>query len=127
MHKLNRYETRVFTTWVEGRVCYTEVKNKSDIEIRDARENTEIVRKLSTTENIPILVDLRKIKSISKEARDHFSMRDRMPGVNAIAMLINSPVSKIIGNFFLGLNKPSVPTQLFTSKQKALLWLKSLD
>jgi len=70
------------------------------------------------------LVDLRDINSITKEARDHFSMRDRKPAVSAIAMLVKSPVSSIIGNFFLGLNKPSVPTHLFTSEVKAVNWLE---
>ncbi len=44
--------------------------------------------------------------------------------ITAIAMLINSPGSRIIGNFFLGINKPSVPTKLFNEKNKAIEWLK---
>jgi len=117
-------ETRVFYTWMENGICFTEVKQDGIIELPDAEENTIVVKKLTNNSACPILVDLRKIRSISKEARDHFSMRNRVPGVNAIAMLIKSPVSRIIGNFFLGLNKPVVETQLFTSKQKALGWVE---
>jgi hypothetical protein len=29
-----------------------------------------------------------------------------------------------MGNFFLGLNKPHFPTKLFTSEEKAEVWLK---
>lgn len=42
----------------------------------------------------------------------------------AVALLVKTPVSSIIGNFFLGLNKPSFPTKLFTEKEEAIFWLK---
>ena len=118
-------ETRIFyTSMDEGGFLRTLVKPGSEIQVEDARENTEAVIRLSGGKNFPILVDLRKIKSISKEARDHFSMRNRKPHVTAIAMLVSSPVSKIIGNFFLGLNKPTVPTRMFTSESDAVEWIR---
>ncbi|MGQ0827149.1 MAG: DUF7793 family protein [Bacteroidota bacterium] len=119
-----KIETRVFHTWLQDGICYTKVKEGSVIDLKDAIENTEAVIKVSAGVIYPMLVDLRVINSITKEARDHFSMRNRKPGVNSIAMLVKSPVSSIIGNFFLGLNKPSVPTHLFTSETKALKWLE---
>jgi hypothetical protein len=115
-------ETNVFITWMENGMCFTEVKPNAVIQLKDAEGNTVAVKKITGDRVFPIVVDLTKIRSISKEARDHFSMRNRTPGVNAIAMLIKSPVSRIIGNFFLGLNKPAVPTQLFISRQKAIAW-----
>jgi len=117
-------ETRVFNTWLQDGICYTRVKPAAVIGLADAIENSEVVLKVSGGVVYPMLVDLRMINSITKEARDHFSMRGRKPGVNSIAMLVKSPVSSIIGNFFLGLNKPVVPTHLFTSEPKALKWLE---
>ena len=119
-----KIETRVFYTWLQDGICYTKVKTGSIINLDDAIENTKIVAELSGKMIHPMLVDLRTINSIDKEARDHFSMKNRKAGVSAIAMLIKSPVSRIIGNFFLGLNKPKVPTQLFTSEIKAVNWLQ---
>lgn len=116
--------TRVFTTWLQDGVCRTKVKQAAIIELSDAIENSKTVTELSAGEIYPLLVDLREINSIAKEARDHFSMKGRKPGVLAIAMLVKSPVSSIVGNFFLGLNKPTVPTHLFTSETKALQWLE---
>ena len=118
-------ETQIFFTSLEkDGYILTRVKPDSEIQVEDAKDNTEAVKKVSGDSNFPILVDLREIKSISKEARDHFSMRGRKPHVTAIAMLIKSPVSKIIGNFFLGLNKPIVPTRLFTNETDAKTWMK---
>jgi len=117
-------ETRVFQTYIKDGICYTTVKLNASVELEDAKGNTATVRELSNGLIYPILVDLRLINTITKEARDYFSMNERSAGVNAIAMLVKSPVSSIIGNFFLGLNKPKVPTQLFTSENKAVEWLQ---
>jgi hypothetical protein len=43
---------------------------------------------------------------------------------SAAALLIGSPLTRAIGNFFMGLNKPLIPTRLFTSETEALAWLK---
>lgn len=117
--------TRCFDTFiVEGEVCVTIVKKDSEITLDDALENTRAVQKVSNGINYPMLVDTREIRSISKEARDHFSMRNRTGHVNCIAVLIESPVSMVVGNFFMGLNKPAVPTKLFTTPEKAFKWLE---
>ncbi len=118
-------DLRAFKTWLgaDG-ICYTVVKPNSVIELQDAHANTLAVKEVSSGSTFPILVNLKEINYISKEARNHFSMQNRSAGVTAIAMLIKSPGSRIIGNFFLGLNKPTVPTKLFTDKNKAIAWLK---
>ena len=42
----------------------------------------------------------------------------------AQALVIDSGPSRVMGNFFLGLNKPRFPTKLFTSEAKAEAWLR---
>jgi len=116
-------ESDVFRTYLKNNICYSIVKSNAVIELKDAEANTFTVKQISKGKIYPILVDIREIKEIKKEARDHFTMKNRVPGVLAIAILINSPLSKIIGNFFMGINKPSVPSQLFTSEEKAIAWL----
>ena len=120
-------ETRVFKTWIgkEG-ICHTVVKPKAEIRIEDTIKNTELVKEISNGNTYPMLVDIRVIKSINKPARDYFATHHHVPTVKAIGVLVKSPVSEMIGSFFLGFNRPGVPLQLFTSKKKALTWLKQL-
>jgi hypothetical protein len=114
----------VFTTTLDKRgFIISKVRPGSEIGLNEAKGNTQAVIDISGGSNYPIFVDIREIKSISKEARDHFSMRGRKPNVTAIAMLVSSPLSRIIGNFFLGLNKPTVPTKMFTSEPDAISWM----
>lgn len=117
-------ELRAFTSWLgNDGICYTVVRANAIVDIQDALENSSSIKEISGDTIYPILVNLKEINSISKEARDHFSMQKRIPGVSAIAMLIKSPVSRIIGNFFLGINKSAVPTKLFTVESDAVAWL----
>jgi hypothetical protein len=119
-------ETKAFVTYLnEDGIAITRVKQDAEITITEAKANTNAVIKLTGGRTCPILVDTRRIKSISNEAREHFAMRGRIAHVNSIALLIQSPVSRIIGNFYISLNKPAVPTRLFTDEAAALLWLKS--
>lgn len=125
--KNKRIELRAFTSWLgNDGICYTVVKPNAIVNLQDAQENSCSVKEISEGTIYPLLVNLMEINSISKEARDHFSMQNRTPGVSAIAMLIRSPVSRIIGNFFLGMNRSVVPTKLFTDESEAVSWLKQV-
>jgi hypothetical protein len=53
-------------------------------------------------------------------------MNNRDSNVSAFAIIIQSPLSRVIGNFFMGLNKPRVPARLFKSEKEAVKWLKEL-
>jgi hypothetical protein len=106
-------------------ICHSIVEHGAEITLPDAEENTRLVASITQGNKPPILVDIRDILSITKEARDHFSMKNREPGVIAIALLIKSPVSRVIGNFYLGISRPRVPTRLFTSEAQAVNWLKT--
>lgn len=125
---LSMIETRIFYTSFEKEgYILTRVKPGSEIQLQDAEDNTAAVIKISDGIIYPILVDLRGIKSISKEARDHFSMRGRTPSVSAVAMLVKSPVSRIIGNFYIGFAKPVVPTRMFSAEKEAIGWVKNQE
>ncbi len=70
----------------------------------------------------PSLFDVRAVKSISKEARDYMA-NEGNDLVEASALLINSAVLRMMGNFYISVNKPQKPTQLFNAENKAIDWL----
>ena len=39
------------------------------------------------------------------------------------ALVVGSPVSRVIGNFFVGLNRPKYPLRLFDDQEFATAWL----
>ena len=74
-----------------------------------------------------VLIDMTAVTEISKEARDYFANERTASIQRATALLIGSPVSRVIGNFFMGLNKPISPTRLFTDPHKAIQWLHTFS
>ncbi|HTA61857.1 MAG TPA: STAS/SEC14 domain-containing protein [Bacteroidia bacterium] len=119
------YDVTCYWTWmgVDG-IARTKVKPQAEVTLKESKENSEAVNGLYKNKKFPLLIDARQIKSITKEARDHFSIQNRSTNINSFAVIIESPLSRIIGNFFMGLNKPSVPAKLFNNEQDAIAWLK---
>lgn len=70
----------------------------------------------------PVLVDIRQMKSVTREARAVFS--NAADSFSALALLAGSPRTQLIANFFFSLSRPKVPRQMFTDEEKALAWLR---
>lgn len=117
-------ELTAFWTWMEDDgIVRTRVKPGAEIDLKMARENSKAVNSFFTGSKFPLLVDTRAIKSMTRDARQHFTIRNRDSHVNRLAIVIKSPVSKVIANFFMGVNKPDVPSKIFNSEEKAITWL----
>jgi hypothetical protein len=77
---------------------------------------------LTKGKRIPHLADIRLLKSMSRDARKVFG--DAGDSYTALALLASSPVARMIGNFFIGLNRTRTPTQMFSEEAKAIAWLR---
>jgi len=74
----------------------------------------------------PTVVVAGGVKSVTREAREFFAQSDENRSVSScVALVVNSPVARVIGNFFMGLNKPRIPTRLFKSVEDALPWVRT--
>ena len=91
-----------------------------------ARENIAAMTLLAGNALFPALIDIRNSVSISQKARQYYSGDETKKKFTAAALLVSSGVSMIIGNFFLGLNKPSFPVKVFLNEDKAVNWLKKM-
>ena len=112
-----------FEKWVAK--TYPDINNLvAIVDLKVAKEEVAAYVVLCKNEARPILVDIRNIKSVTGEARSHLAGEESAKVTRAVALLISSPLSRIIGKFFLGLNKTSFPSKLFTSEEEAFLWLR---
>lgn len=92
--------------------------------IEDAHNNIDAMEQVCQGQKRPTLVDITKVKSQERGAREYYTGPHTASFQSAVAVMINSPMSKLLGNFYLGFNKPEVPIKLFTSQADALVWLK---
>jgi hypothetical protein len=118
-------ELFVFWTWMgDDGICRTKTKPDAVVNLKEAVENSMAVDSFYEGKKFPILIDARQVKSMAKEARAHFSTNGRKTNINAMAIMVKSPLSRVIGNFFMGLNKPPVPAKLFDDESEAVIWCK---
>ena len=95
-----------------------------EVTVDGAKKHFEACEKLAKGKRHPVLVDLRNIKSVDHQARKYLAGDVATKLTKASAVLVGSPVSRVIGNFFIGLNKPPYPIKLFTSEPEAMEWLR---
>lgn len=106
----------------EGIIVVESNGNDVSGSLEAAQEILEAVQAICGEKKYPMLSRNLGVRAISKEER-HFYMNIKNGPVTAVAMLISNPFERILGNFFMGINKISVPCKLFTEEEAALTWL----
>ena len=91
-----------------------------------ARDETAVMAELTGGRGAPVLVDIRGARSVTGEARTFYSSGEAKRVFKAVAFLVESAVSRVIGSFFISLNRPPYPCRLFTNEPDAVEWLKGL-
>jgi hypothetical protein len=121
----NALSITTFWTWMgDDGICRTQTKPQAEIGVKEALENSVAVSSFYKSKKFPLLVDARNVKSIARDARKHFSTNGRDTKITSFALIVKSPLSRVIGNFFMGLNKPAIPARLFDDADDAIAWLK---
>jgi len=70
------------------------------------------------------MIIARGVTGIDKSARDYLSSAEATEGLIAMALVIGSSFQRIMGNFFISVNKTSMPVRMFTTESGAGKWLK---
>lgn len=91
----------------------------------DARENLDAALRATAGTRRPILVDITRCLPLDAETRHVYSGELLVEGFTALALLIEaSPFGRMVGNVYLRVARPGIPTHLFTSNERALEWLR---
>ena len=94
-------------------------------ELKDAQDNLAVIAGFASDKKRPVLIDMRAMTRIEREARIYYATGGGRLVVTAVALLISSPVSRVIANFAIAVTPPPVPMRLFTSEAEAVVWLKN--
>lgn len=123
MAQAERRQGRGQTMWLEGGVLRCEILPGRQT-AADARENVRIIGELAQGQRLPMLIDVRRGTAVSREARLIYGGPENAKNVAAVAFLVDSPLSRVLGNFFLGLKPSAYPIRLFGEQAAALAWLQ---
>lgn len=105
-------------------ILHTVIQEGMHVTLADANAHLQAGVELTNGAKHPVLVDVRKIKSMDRAARMHYAISGVERVELAVAILVGTPVAQVIGNFFMSINRAATPTSLFTDEEKALEWLR---
>jgi len=118
-------ETSTASFWLHNDgIIQSVIKKDAKLILKDAIENVEIMEKIGSPPRL-LFADIRLVKSVTKELRDYFASKEVAQIIPVRAILVGSPVAKIMGNMFLRVMNPSFEAKIFTEEEPALAWLRS--
>lgn len=96
--------------------------NNIDIVLRHVVEESNLILKLIEGNKKSIVVDIRNVRSIDREAREFFK-NFLESYIVAVGIVVDNPISRMIGNIVIGFNRPkNVSTKIFTTIKEAKEW-----
>ncbi len=122
--KIKETENIVFSLGDDG-ILYIECLPNTIMTLDEGKLSTKTGLELTEGKPMPLLCDLKNVTRMTQECRRYFAGPVHAEMFTKCALLITNPISRIIGNFFLGANKPLKPTRLFTKKEEAIKWLEN--
>lgn len=106
-----------------GGILYGQYK-VAEIDLATAKAATFLRQQITGGHPMPAIADISAVKQVPKDTREFFSSLQAGEDLPALAVVINNPVTRTMGNFFLKFHQPKYPFRLFTSMDEATLWIK---
>lgn len=119
----SRFSLPYLSMWMEGEILCGEYTKDLHLSLEVAKACVEARLFFSKGKMSVLLVDMRGIKSTTRDARQYMATIGATL-VKACALITGSGFNRTLGNIFLTIDKPAVPTKLFTDKEKAKAWLQ---
>ena len=108
----------------EDGIVNTDILISEPLSLEQAKELFNAYLEITNGKKVPHLFTVTKFAMIEKDVMEFIAEVGNKKG-KADAFVIHSLSQKILGNFYLKFHKPSIPTKFFSSKEKAIEWLKS--
>ena len=102
----------VQVVWVPGATAHLE----------DAIATVDAMARLTGGRRIPLLVDMRDTGPQDRATRAGWTRNDAS---SAVGLIVGTPLSRMVGNLFIRMNKPPFPVRLFDNEASAIKWLKA--
>jgi hypothetical protein len=115
--------TPYITMWFHDGILYGRYAEGLDVSLDIAKELVESRILYSEGKSCPMLIDMKGVKSATPQAREYLATIGATH-LKAGALIVGSQMNMAIGNVFLMIDKPLVPTKLFTNEDRAVEWLR---
>jgi hypothetical protein len=108
----------------EDDIVETDIFPEEELSVADIKEIVEAIVEVSDRRMMPQLIVAGELSGPDLDAMRYLAKKESSPTAIAEAYVIRSLSQKIIGKFYLSINKPARPTKMFGKEEDALDWLK---
>jgi hypothetical protein len=91
--------------------------------LEDATAALEAMAQLTGGRRSPLLVDMHDTGPLDRPTRAELTRRSDLQ--SAVGLIVGTPLTRMMANFFLTVNKPQFPTRLFDTEASAVAWLQA--
>ncbi|MBS1638214.1 MAG: hypothetical protein JST26_20035 [Bacteroidetes bacterium] len=120
-----QFETRTsYISVIEDCIIYIKVRPDMHVEVKDAEENDEMIKRLNPDGKKVVLLHTQGIFTTGPDVLKRGASEEASGLYKALAILIDKHSPGLIGKYFIKVNKPKQPTQLFTKMEEALAWCR---
>lgn len=120
----NYHENEFAQFWIQNDILYFEYKPNVVINLNAAQLVVADRLLVQNEKAYPVLCDIRGIMDSDKAARDYLAQSGSVL-TKAVSLLGNDTVLLSIMSFYIKINKPRVPTKIFTNELAALAFLEN--
>lgn len=106
-------------------ILHIHLKEHTEITLNDAVLAVVKMGEISEGKKLPVFIDAGEFCTIDSEARVFSASEESNIYTLADAIAYSNLGQKLIANFYLNQNNPSVPTKVFSEKKEAVKWLKT--
>lgn len=118
------YENDFSQLWIVDGILFFKYKSNTTIDLKVAQKVVTDRIHFQNEKSYPVMCDIRGIISTDKAGRDYLAQSGSIL-TQAVGLIVDEKVLLTISTFYLHINKPSVPTQIFTNEADALVYLKT--
>ncbi|HXU73558.1 MAG TPA: hypothetical protein VN947_29770 [Polyangia bacterium] len=94
--------------------------------LADARVNLAATVDACARQKRPLLVDISRCLPLEPEVRHYYTGEVLLASFLALALVVEAtPFGRMMGNIYLRVARPGVPTRLFPDEPSALTWLRT--
>lgn len=101
------------------------IYDNRDIDVEDAKRIVEAEGKLTGGKAVPILHILDKESLPTNDVREYSASPEAAAYCLAEAYITKTMAHKILGNFYVRFNKPTIPCKMFVDEDMAINWLST--
>ena len=124
---MKQFETDVFLMTIHDNLLIEfKVKKYKTLQEKDIWESRDLSVNYMPNKKFMVLMEAEENFEVSGDARRAGASLEYSKHVAALALCSNKLHETIIGNLFLKINKPIVPTKFIDDRNKAIEWLKNV-